>query len=72
MGEYLAENQYVEREMKRRSFQVVNGQWQGGVRLQGDPDDDAELELFLRMQFRTLQEEVRAGSWGAGRTLGRQ
>ena len=72
MGEYLAENQYVEREMKRRSFQLVNGQWQGGVRLQGDPDDDAELELFLRMQFRTLQEEVRAGSWGAGRTLGRQ
>jgi hypothetical protein len=72
MGEYLAENQYVEREMKRRSFQLVNGQSQGGVRLQGDPDDDAELEPFLRMQFRTLQEEVRAASWGAGRTLGRQ
>ena len=72
MGELLAENQYVEREMKRRSFQVVNGQWHGGVLLQGDPDDDAELELFLRIQFRTLQEEVRAGSWGAGRTLGRQ
>ena len=72
MGEILAENQYVEREMKRRDFELVNGEWQDGVRLEGDPEDDAELELFLRNQFQTQQEEVRAAAWGTGRTLGRQ
>ena len=72
MGELLAENQYVEREMKRRNFQVVNAQWQGGVLFEGDPEDDAELELFLRNQFRTVQEEARRAAWGTGRTLGRQ
>ena len=30
MSEILAENQYVEREMKRRDFQLVNAQWLGG------------------------------------------
>ena len=55
MGELLAENQYVEREMKRREFQLVNAQWQGGVVLESDPQEDAELELCLRNQFRTLQ-----------------
>ena len=72
MGELLAENQYVEREMKRRDFQMVNAQWQGGVLFEGDPEDDAELELFLRNQFRTVQEEARRAAWGTGRTLGRQ
>ena len=72
MSEILAENQYVEREMKRRDFQLVNAQWQGGVLLEGDPEDDAELELFLRNQFRTVQEEARRAAWGTGRTLGRQ
>ena len=71
MGEILAENQYVEREMKRRNFQVVHGQWQGGVLFEGDPEDDAELELFLRNQYRTLQAEARSAAWGAGRILGR-
>ena len=71
MGDYLAENKYVEREMKRRSFQVVRGQWQGGVLFEGDPEDDAELELFLRNQYRTLQAEARSAAWGAGRILGR-
>ena len=72
MGEILAEHQYVEREMKRRDFELVNGLWQDGVRLEGDPEDDAELELFLRDQFRMQQEEVRTAAWGTGRTLGRQ
>ena len=72
MGEYLAENQYVEREMKRRNFELVNGQWQDGVLLEGDPQNDAELESFLRTQFRSQQEEARAAAWGAGRKLGRR
>ena len=58
--------------MKRRDFQLVNAQWEGGVLLEGDPEDDAELELFLRNQFRTVQEEARRAAWGTGRTLGRQ
>ena len=72
MGEYLAENQYVEREMKRRDFELVNGEWQDGVRLEGDPEDDKKLESFLRSQFQTQQEEARTAAWGTGRTLGRQ
>ena len=72
MGEILAENQYVEREMKRRDFELVNGEWQDGVRLEGDPEDDKKLESFLRSQFQTQQEEARTAAWGTGRTLGRQ
>ena len=72
MGECLAENQYVEREMKRRDFELVNGQWQDGVLLEGDPQSDADLEPFLRTQFRVQQEEARAAAWGAGRKLGRR
>ena len=72
MTECLAENQYVEREMKRRDFELVNGQWQDGVLLEGDPQSDADLEPFLRTQFRVQQEEARATAWGAGRKLGRR
>ena len=72
MGEILAENQYVEREVKRRDFELVNGEWQDGVRLEGDPEDDTKLEPFLRNQFRSQQEEARTAAWGTGRTLGRQ
>ena len=72
MSECLAENQYVEREMKRRDFELVNGQWQDGVLLEGDPQSDADLEPFLRTQFRVQQEEARAAAWGAGRKLGRR
>ena len=68
MGDSLAENAYVEREMKKRRFQLVRGVWQGGVVHEGDPEDDAELELFLRNKYRTLQPDA----WGVGRTLGRQ
>ena len=49
-------------------FYLVRGVWQGGVVHEGDPEDDAELELFLRNQYRTLQPDA----WGVGRTLGRQ
>ena len=66
MGGILAENQYVEREMKRRDFELVNGQWQDGVLLEGDPQSDADLEPFLRTQFRIQQEEARAAVWGGG------
>ena len=43
-------SKYVEREMKKRGFYLVRGVWQGGVVHEGDPEDDAELELFLRNQ----------------------
>ena len=61
-------SKYVEREMKKRGFYLVRGVWQGGVVHEGDPEDDAELELFLRNKYRTLQSDA----WGVGRTLGRQ
>ena len=54
--------------MKKRGFYLVRGVWQGGVVHEGDPEDDAELELFLRNKYRTLQPDA----WGVGRTLGRQ
>ena len=71
MGDILAENLYVEREMQRRDFQRPHGQWVDGVLLEGDPVDDKDLEPFLRRQFRAQQEETRSAAWGAGRTLGR-
>ena len=70
MGEILGENQYVAREMERRDFQLREGQWVGGVLLPGDPLDDAELESFLRSQFREQQAEARSSVWGPGRKLG--
>ena len=54
--------------MEKRGFHLVGSVWWGGVVLEGDPEDDAELELFLRNQYRTLQSD----NWGVGRTLGRQ
>ena len=66
MGDFEAESKYVEREMEKRDFQLVRGVWQGGVRLEGDPEDDAQLELFLRKQYQTLQSDA----WGVGRRLG--
>ena len=71
MSDILAENQHVDCEMKRRSFQSLHGQWVGGVLLEGDPQDDAELEGFLRNQFRAQQAGSSASAWGSGRTLGR-
>ena len=71
MGNVLAENKFVEREMKRRNFQMREGQWVGGLLLPGDPTDDAQLESFLRRQFQAPQEEARVAAWGQGRTLGR-
>ena len=70
MGEILGENQYVAREMERRDFQLREGQWVDGVLLPGDPVDDAELESFLRRQFREQQAGVRSSVWGPGRKLG--
>ena len=70
MEEILSENQYVAREMERRDFQLREGQWVDGVLLPGDPLDDAELESFLRGQFREQQAEARSSVWGPGRKLG--
>ena len=70
MGETLAENQFVEREMERRDFQRRDGQWVDGVLLHGDPTDDADLEPFLRRQFQAQQGDARVAAWGPGRTLG--
>ena len=71
MGEILGENQYVAREMERRDFQLREGQWVDGVLLPGDPLDDAELESFLRGQFREQQAKARSSVWGPGRRLGK-
>ena len=70
MEEILSENQYVAREMERRDFQLREGQWVDGVLLPGDPLDDAELESFLRRQFREQQAAARSSVWGPGRKLG--
>ena len=48
------------REMERRDFQLREGQWVDGVLLPGYPLDDAELESFLRGQFREQQAEARS------------
>ena len=71
MSGILAENQYVEREMERRSFQRRDGQWVGGDLLPGDPSDGVDLESFLRRQFQAQEGAARATAWGPGRTLGR-
>ena len=72
MGNVLAENKFVEHEMKRRDFQMRDGQWVDGLLLPGDPTDDAQLELFLRRQFQAQQEEARVAALGRGRALGRR
>ena len=72
MGHVLAENEYVESEMRRRDFHVQDGQWVDGVLLPGDPVDGADLEAFLRDQFRAQAAETRAAAWGPGQALGRR
>ena len=72
MGNVLAENKFVEHEMKRRDFQMRDGQWVDGLLLPGDPTDDAQLESFLRREFQAQQEEARVTAWGRGRALGRR
>ena len=80
MGAILAENQYVDDEMRARGFQQVNGQWIGGVASQADSasrlvaiDADQE-EVFLRQRFRDNQNveaaEVQEAPWGVGQRLG--
>ena len=41
--------------MEKRGFHLVGSVWQGGVVLEGDPEDDAQLESFLRNQYRTRE-----------------
>ena len=72
MGHVLAENEYVESEMRRRDFHVQDGQWVDGVLLPGDPVDGGDLEAFLRDQFRAQQADARAAAWGPGQALGRR
>ena len=70
MEDVLAENEYVEREMRRRDFHLQHGQWVDGVLLPGDPVDHVDLEAVLREQFRAQQAETRAAAWGPGYALG--
>ena len=70
MGDIIAENQFVAREMERRDFQFRGGQWVGGLLLAGDPPDHSDLEAFLRDQFRAQQAQSHAAAMGPGRTLG--
>ena len=44
--------------MEKRGFHLAGSVWQGGVVLEGDPEDDAQLESFLRNQYRTMQFAV--------------
>ncbi len=52
--------------MEKRGFHLVGSVWWGGVVLEGDPEDDAQLESFLRNQYRTMQFAVFDVAQGLG------
>ena len=54
--------------MEKRGFHLAGIVWQGGVVLEGDPEDAAQLESFLRNQYRTMQFDL----FGVGQRLGRR
>ena len=68
-------NEFVEAAMRERGFQLTaDGHWMGGLRLSGDPENDALLDNFLRHQYREKKEQEQESSssvaWGAGQVLG--
>ena len=75
MSEFRAEDQFVAAEMERRGFQRVDYgsglQWVGGVALPGDPEDDRQLEAFLRRQYQDMRLQEREAALGRGHRLGR-
>ena len=75
LKETLGENEFVEAAMRERGFQLrADGHWIGGLRLPGDPENDALLDNFLRHQYREKKEQEQESSssvaWGAGQVLG--
>ena len=52
--------------MEKRGVHLVGSVWRGGVVLEGDPEDDAQLESFLRNQYRTMQFDVFDVAQGLG------
>ena len=52
--------------MEKRGFHLVGSVWRSGVVLEGDPEDDAQLESFLRNQYRTMQFAVFDVAQGLG------
>jgi hypothetical protein len=70
MSEILAENEYVDEELRRRGFQLHGGQWIGGQVLPGEPSDVNLAERFLREQYELRRVGDGTPSWGEGRRLG--
>ena len=52
--------------MEKRGFHLVGSVWWGGLVLEGHPEDDAQLESFLRNQYRTMQFAVFDVAQGLG------
>ena len=72
LEEHLAENRYVDEEMRRRGFVQQGTQWVGGQMLPGEPADANLREEYLRGEFRRQRAEEQASasrSWGHGRRL---
>jgi len=74
VAEIRRENQFVAEEMEKRGFQQQDYgsglQWVGGVSLPGDPEDDRQLEAFLRSKYHEKVRREREATLGTGRTLG--
>ena len=80
MSETLAENRYVDEQMREWGYDVKGGQWVGGVALANDSarrlaaDEARREEFFLREQFRAERaaaaEADREATSGQGVRLG--
>ena len=69
---FRIEDEYVNAEMERRGYQrTAYGQWVGGHHQPGDPEDDRELEAFLRRQYLSMSLSASASAWGQGKVARR-
>ena len=80
LSEARAENEYVDTQMRERGYNLVGGQWVGGVAKAEDSAERLEAdracreEKFLREQFRAdraiAAAAKREAAWGSGTRLG--
>ena len=68
LSAFRSEDEFVNAEMELRGYQrTASGQWSGGFHQPGDPDDDLQLEAFLRRKYHTTSQSASAAALGDGR-----